>query len=76
MSVHPIKITDQGQITIPKDVREHLGTNIVILEMNDQHEVKLFPVKDIAGSLNSFAKKDNKSFQQIRTEAWLNSTKS
>ena len=43
-------------------MREHLGTNIIISEMNDQHEVKLFPAKDIAGSMNSFAKQDNKSF--------------
>ncbi len=68
-----IKITSQGQVTLPKSVRDFLGTQLIQFEIiPDKKEVKILPVPDIAGSLNAFAKNKikEKNFSQIRDEAW------
>jgi len=49
------KISSKGQITIPKAVRERLGTGLVRL-ISDDHGVRIEPLADVAGSLKRYAK--------------------
>ena len=43
-----VKITSKGQITIPKEIRELLGTDMVVFKVV-KGKVLLEPVKDVGG---------------------------
>jgi AbrB family looped-hinge helix DNA binding protein len=49
------KISSKGQITLPKTVRERLGSKFVRL-ISDDGGVRIEPVEDVAGSLKRYAK--------------------
>jgi AbrB family looped-hinge helix DNA binding protein len=49
------KISSKGQITLPKSVRERLGSKLVRL-ISDDDGVRIEPVRDVAGSLKQYAK--------------------
>ncbi|MDP2754659.1 MAG: AbrB/MazE/SpoVT family DNA-binding domain-containing protein [Nitrospirota bacterium] len=51
-----VKITRKGQVTIPKEIRDLLGSDIVEFELTDGNIV-VKPVKSVAGSLHGYAKK-------------------
>ena len=62
------KLSKKGQITLPKKVREYLGSDIVkVVIENDQ--VRLEPLKDLAGSLSPYAKAYI-PFEEARERAW------
>ncbi len=66
-----IKITQKGQVTIPKEIRNRLQTTSVYFEVvND--DIVIRPVKDAAGSLSKFAKnaKPGMSIQEMKNMAW------
>ena len=48
------KISSKGQITLPKAVRDRLGSNLVRL-VSDDKGVRIEPVRDVAGSLRRYA---------------------
>lgn len=54
---HIAKISSKGQITLPKCIREELGSNRVRIIIED-HQVRIDPVQELAGSLNEFARKE------------------
>ncbi len=62
------KVSSKGQITLPKAVRDFLHTDIlrVVIE-ND--EVRIQPVRNVAGSLKRYTKKGI-SMDQAREDAW------
>jgi AbrB family looped-hinge helix DNA binding protein len=69
-----IKITDQGQITLPKYIRDLLGTESIKLEVGNDNVIRIIPLKDVAGSLTQYARKiDQPDFNIIREEAWKKS---
>ncbi len=75
MLVRALTISDKGQIVIPKQFVKHLGCKIIKLEVSDNQEVKIIPIKDVAGSLTEFAKKQvSDNFQEIRNQAWNQTT--
>jgi AbrB family looped-hinge helix DNA binding protein len=49
------KISSKGQITLPKSVRQRLGSRFVRL-ISDADGVRIEPVEDVAGSLRRYAK--------------------
>jgi AbrB family looped-hinge helix DNA binding protein len=49
------KISSKGQITLPKSVRQRLGSKFVRL-ISDAEGVRIEPVEDLAGSLKRYAK--------------------
>ena len=56
MATKAMKITQKGQVTIPKKIRERLKATAVYFEVvND--EVVVRPVRDAAGSLSEYAGK-------------------
>jgi AbrB family looped-hinge helix DNA binding protein len=71
-----IKITDQGQITLPKYIRDLLGTESIKLEVGNDNLIRIVPIRDVAGSLTKYAKKiDETDFNIIREKAWEESIK-
>lgn len=63
------KITKKGQVTIPRKIRERLNSQIVEFAIVG-NDVVLRPVKSVAGSLNSYAKKAVVTFKEAREKAW------
>jgi AbrB family looped-hinge helix DNA binding protein len=49
------KVSSKGQITLPKAVRDRLGTRLVRL-VSDDDGVRIEPLADVAGSLKHYAK--------------------
>jgi len=63
------KITKKGQVTIPQKIREKLNSNIIEFDIVGNNVV-IRPVKNVAGSLVSYAKKGAISFKEMREQAW------
>lgn len=71
MITESIKITQKGQVTIPKEIRNRLQATSVYFEViND--DIVIRPVKDAAGSLREFAKnaKPGMSIREMKNMAW------
>jgi AbrB family looped-hinge helix DNA binding protein len=49
------KISSKGQITLPKAVRQRLGSDLVRL-ISDENRARIEPVRDVGGSLRRYAK--------------------
>jgi AbrB family looped-hinge helix DNA binding protein len=64
------KITRKGQVTIPKKVREKLNSEVIEFDIMEDNNVVLRPVKSVAGSLRSYAKRELGSFREIREKVW------
>jgi len=63
------KITRKGQVTIPQRIRDKLNSEIIQFEIVDDN-VLIRPVKSVAGSLSSYAKKRLLPFKEAREKAW------
>ena len=61
-------ITSKGQLTLPKEVRRILNTTTVEIEVLDG-EVRLKPVRDVAGVLAQYARKEA-PLHEIREKVW------
>jgi AbrB family looped-hinge helix DNA binding protein len=61
-------ITSKGQLTLPKEARRVLDTNTVEIEMLDG-EVRLKPVRDVAGALAKYARKEA-PLHEVREKVW------
>lgn len=71
MLVRPITISSKGQIALPKDVVKHLDSKVLKLEILNGNEVRIVPIKDVAGRLSAYAKNvSTDDFNKIRTQAW------
>lgn len=71
MLVKALTISDKGQIVIPKEFVKHLGSKVIKLEVRHDQEIRIIPIKDVAGSLTDFAKKQVfTDFNEIRNQAW------
>ena len=71
MLAKTLTISDKGQIVIPKEFVKHLESKLIKLEVSENQEVKIIPIKDVAGSLTEFAKKQiSDDFQDLRDQAW------
>jgi AbrB family looped-hinge helix DNA binding protein len=67
MYTDSIKITNKGQITIPKEVRNILNSDIIAFEIVEG-KVMINPIKSVAGSLRNYSK-DLGSFEEVRNLA-------
>jgi AbrB family looped-hinge helix DNA binding protein len=63
------KITKKGQVTIPQRIREKLNSEVIQFDIVDDNVV-IRPVKSVAGSLSSYAKKGLIPFKEAREKAW------
>ena len=63
------KITQKGQVTIPRKIRDKLGSKVVEFDIvNDQIIIR--PLTSVAGSLSAYRKKKAISFKEAREKAW------
>ena len=75
MLVRALTISDKGQIVIPKEFVKHLGSKMIKLEVSNDSQVRIIPIKDVAGSLTDFAKKPvDSDFNDLRNQAWNQET--
>jgi AbrB family looped-hinge helix DNA binding protein len=63
------KITKKGQVTIPQNIRKRLNSQVIEFDIVENN-VMIRPVKSVAGSLNSYARKRAPSFKEGRERAW------
>jgi AbrB family looped-hinge helix DNA binding protein len=63
------KITRKGQVTIPREIRKTLESDVVEFSVI-KGEIVLRPVKSVAGSLSAYKKRGPKGFQKQRETAW------
>ena len=70
MYISTITISSKGQIVLPKKVRSILGGRVISLEVTDDNQVVLSPIKDVGGSLSSYKKYSNLSWDKLREQAW------
>ena len=63
-----IKISSKGQITLPKQARERLKTDVVRIVV-EEDGVRIEPVKELAGNLSQYAK-PFVSHKEARDRAW------
>ncbi|MGI4753079.1 MAG: hypothetical protein ACRYE8_05085 [Janthinobacterium lividum] len=70
MYVDTLTISPKGQIILPKKIRNILKTNVISLEVNDNNQVLLSPLRDLSGSLSDYNKNTTLSFQEVREQAW------
>jgi len=63
------KITKKGQVTIPQKIREKLKSEVIQFDIVED-DVVIRPVRSVAGSLNSYAKKGLMPFKEAREKAW------
>ena len=69
MAVKVMKVSSKGQVTLPREVRRVLGSDVVTYDVKDGR-VLLLPVKDVGGSLREYAGKSPSPFQRAREKAW------
>jgi len=62
------KVTGKGQITLPKNARDALGSDVVEIEV-EEGRVLLRPVRSLAGALRDYAR-EGKTLNEIREEVW------
>ena len=65
---YAVKISSKGQITLPRRVREELGSNVVEFDIVDG-KVILQPVKSVAGALAAYAGGDT-PLSEVRRQVW------
>ena len=63
-----VKISSKGQVTIPKKIREVLGTDLIKFKIVEG-KVIIEPVKDVGGIFKKYVKK-SLSFEEEREHAW------
>jgi AbrB family looped-hinge helix DNA binding protein len=63
------KITKKGQVTIPQKIREKLNSEVIQFDIVEDNVV-IRPVKSVAGSLSSYARKGLMAFKEAREKAW------
>ena len=63
------KITKKGQVTIPHKIRDKLKSEVIQFDIVEDNVV-IRPVKSVAGSLISYARKGMLPFRKSRDKAW------
>jgi AbrB family looped-hinge helix DNA binding protein len=62
------KITKKGQVTIPREIRKALDSNVVEFEVSG-NDVFIRPVRSVAGSLSVYAE-SYIPIKEIRDSVW------
>lgn len=70
MYVSTAIISSKGQIVLPKKIRKALNSNIVSILINERNQILLTPVRELGGSLSSYAKDTDLTFDEIREFSW------
>ena len=65
------KITEKGQVTIPREIRNVLNANLISFSVVDG-VVTLRPIRDVGGALQAYAQNatSTSSFRDKKEAAW------
>jgi bifunctional DNA-binding transcriptional regulator/antitoxin component of YhaV-PrlF toxin-antitoxin module len=63
-----VKISNKGQITLPRQVRKLLQADLVRI-VAEEGQVRIEPVKDVAGTLKQYAKR-YVPIREAKEKAW------
>ncbi len=63
------KITRKGQVTIPKEMRDILQSDVVEFEKVGNDEIVIKPVKSVGGSLKKYTKK-YVPLKEVKHKVW------
>jgi len=69
-----ITISPEGNMSLPQEFRDILGSNTVTVEVGKHNNVILYPLRDVAGVFRDHSKDPNISFKEIREIAWTKAT--
>ena len=69
MAVKVMEVSSKGEVTLPREVRRVLGSDVVTYDVKDGR-VLLLPVHDAGGSLKEYAGKPPIPFRRVREKAW------
>lgn len=69
MAAKVMKVSSRGQVTLPREVRDVLGSDVVTYDIRNG-QVLLLPAKDVGGSLKEYARKLPMPFRRAREKAW------
>jgi AbrB family looped-hinge helix DNA binding protein len=61
-------VTSRGQVTLPRKVREALGSRFIEFDVRD-NIVVVRPVRSVAGGLSAYARKP-RPLAEVRDEVW------
>jgi bifunctional DNA-binding transcriptional regulator/antitoxin component of YhaV-PrlF toxin-antitoxin module len=75
MKTNTIKMSRQGQITIPIKIRKYIPTSLIQIEIDSDKNIKILPIQSAAGSLQKYSHDTNDDFSKIRQRVWQESTK-
>ena len=64
-----VKITQKGQVTIPRKIREKLGSEVVEFDIV-KDQIIIRPLNSVAGALSAYGKKESIPFTEAREKAW------
>ena len=66
-----VKITSKGQVTIPKEIRRFLKTDVVTFDVVEG-TVVVKPVHDVGAALSDYARniKPDTPFKKVKDKAW------
>ena len=63
------KITQKGQVTIPRKIRDKLKSEVIEFAIV-KDQVVIRPLLSVAGSLRAYGKKESIPFKEAREKAW------
>ncbi len=63
------KITRKGQVTIPKEMRDILQSDVVEFEKMGNDEIVIKPVKSVGGALKKYTKK-YVPLKEVKNKVW------
>jgi len=65
-----ITISPEGNMLLPQEFRDVLGSKTVTAEIDKHNNVILYPLRDVAGVFRDHSKDPNIPFKKIREIAW------
>lgn len=75
MKSNTVKMSKQGQITIPANIRKHMPTSLMQIFMDKDQSIRIIPINSVAATLKEYAKGGSEDFAKVREKAWQESAR-
>lgn len=69
MLSYSLTIPKNGTIVIPKEIRDMILTNNIILRVDDNKNISILPVKDLRGCLSAYKNNNINKLDQEKDES-------
>ncbi len=61
-----INISPKGNMTLPQEFMDALGSSVVTAEIDKNHNIILYPLRDVKGVFREYAKEIDPPFEEVR----------